>query len=481
MSHAATDPLLPRLARLGSFLRRFLDWLFAPTRKPAHWLVQGVILSASLALQWKLGQGFASQANQDMNASDQLAYLRLVERNVPAPWPAIIDGTRNPLFPWLLKPWYSPDRAQLFATAKTVSIIFGMIASAVLGCYFLLRLPLLPAVVLTLLGTYAVILPVSTVVGAEVVFYVAFFFLWVCFWRMLTTDRLLTYAAGGFICALAYLAKPSTQLLTLVFFLLSLAALRQGFSSDKLRRLLLASGVFLGCFLLPVLPRAWSAWQQYGDPFQSCSAYCFWTENWDEAHPRLGYYSRRRIAELPESQRPSMTNYWQNHTYAQMLGRMGDGVPVQAQNFFLPEKTLKLNRKPAKMTRLLIGARGAYPVALLCLTMSLALTARSAPEERDERCSRRALWWLSGLAFAVHFLAFAFYTPVSPGARFIMATYLPMLFALAIGIESLRNLKPRQWREGLYRITYLAMAIVLFSQILPLLQARVFGEVRGAF
>ena len=369
----------------------------------------------------------------------------------------------------------------MFATAKSVNIAFGMLASAVLGCYFLLRLPLLPAVLLTLLGTYAVILPVSTIVGAEVVFYVAFFFLWVCFWRMLTTGRLLTYGVGGFVGALAYLAKPSTQLLTLVFFLLSLAALWPGFSAAKVRRLLIGSGVFLGCFLLPVLPRAWYACEQYGDPFQSCSAYCFWTENWDEAHPRLGYYSKRRIGELPESQRPSLTNYWRQHTYAQMFGRLLDGVPVQARNFFLPEKTLKLNRKPSKITRLLIGLRGAYPVTLLCLTVILSLTARGPSETPDERRSRRMLWWLSGLAFAIHFLAFSFYVPVAPGARFIMATYLPVLFALALGIESLRKLFPPGWREAFSRLTYLAMSVALLRELVPLIHSTTFGEIRGAF
>ena len=481
MSHAVTDPLMSRLARLGSRLSRWLDWLFAPTRTPGHWLALAVILTTSLALQWKLGQGFATQANQDMNASDQLAYLRLVERNVTAPWPTVIDGTRNPLFPWLLKPWYSADREQLFATAKSVNLAFGMIASAVLGCYFLRRLPLLPAILLMLVATYAVILPVSTIVGAEVVFYVAFLFLWICYWRILATGRLRTYAAGGLACALTYLAKPSTQLLTLVFFLLSAVGLWLGGSSDKVRRLLIGSALFLGCFLLPVLPRAWYAWQKYGDPFQSCSAYCFWTENWDEAQPNLGYYSKRRIAELPENQRPSLTNYWQRHTYAQMLHRLLDGVPVQAQNFFLPEKTLKLNRRPSKITRLLIGARGAYPVTLLCLTVVLVLATRGVSEAPDERRSRRMLWWLSGLAFAIHFLAFSFYVPVAPGARFIMATYLPALFALAIGIESLRKRFPPGWREALYRITYIALAAVLLSQILPLIRATVFGEIRGAF
>ena len=477
MSRAVTDQITSRLTWLG----RPLDWLFSPTRTPGHWLLLAVVLAASLALQWQVGQGFASQTNQDINASDQLAYLRLVERNATAWWPTVIDGTRNPLFPWLLKPWLTPDRTQLFVTAKSVNIAFGMIASAALAGYFLRRLPLLPAIVLCLLGTYAVILPISTYVGAEVVFYLAFFFLWVHLWRILTDNRLRTYAAAGFVCALAYLAKPSTQLLALVFCLLSLAGLRHGFSAGKVRRLLAGGGLFLGCFLLPVLPRAWYAWQQYGDAFQSCSAYCFWTDNWDEAHPRLGYYSKRHITELPEQERPSLTNYWQQHTFAQMFVRLRDGVPVQAQNFFLPEKTIKLNRKPSRLIRLLIFARGAYPIALLCLAIVLAIATRHAAQSPDEQRSRRALWWLTGLGFAVHFLAFAFYTPLSPGARFIMAVYLPVIFALAAGLESLRSQLTHPWQEGLYRLTYLVMAATLVSQLVPLIHTTAFGEVRGAF
>ena len=164
-----------------------------------------------------------------------------------------------------------------------------------------------------------------------------------------------------------------------------------------------------------------------------------------------------------------------------MFHRVLDGAPVQAQNFFLPEKTLKLNRKPSKATRLLIGARGAYPVVLLCLTAALAITTGGASEASDERRSRRMLWWFSGLAFAIHFLAFSFYVPVAPGARFIMATYLPVLFALAMGVESLRKRFPPGWQETLYRMTYVALAAVLLGQILPLIRAATFGEIRGAF
>ena len=90
------------------------------------------------------------------------------------------------------------------------------------------------------------------------------------------------------------------------------------------------------------------------------------------------------------------------------------------------------------------------------------------------------LWWLSGLAFAVHFLAFSFYTPVAPGARFIMSTWLPVLFALATGIESMRQRDSRTWKEALYQCFYLVMTAALLRQLLLLWQATVFGEVRGA-
>ena len=462
-------------------LRRLPDWLFAPSRTRGHWLVLAVVLAASLALQWKVGHGFASQTNADMTTSDQAAYLHLARQNLHFWVPTVTDGARNPLFPWLLTPWYSPDEAQFFAAGKSVNVAFGMIASVVLGVYFLLRLPFLPSVVLTILGTYAVILPISVVVGAEVVFYPAFFFLWVCFCRLLAVDHLPTYAVGGLVCAIAYLAKPSTMLLTLAFFLLSTVRLRERWKARKLRGLIVGGSLFLVCFLLPVLPRASYARRNFGDPLQNASTYCFWTDSWEEAFAHLDFYSKRRIGELPESKRPSLGNYWRHHSVAQMADRLLRGIPTQARNFFLPEKKLSPKRKPSEKTTLLVSRRGAYPLALLGLTLVLCLRGRGVQESPEERRARLAWWTLSALAFALHFLAFAFYAPLAPGARFIMATYLPVLFALAVGVESLRKSESLRWREWLYRLTYAALAAALLSQILPLIRVTAFGEVRGAF
>ena len=72
------------------------------------------------------------------------------------------------------------------------------------------------------------------------------------------------------------------------------------------------------------------------------------------------------------------------------------------------------------------------------------------------------------------------YTPVAPGARFIMSTYLPVLFALAMSIESLRRCNSRDSGEVVYQCVYLVIAVAVLMQVFPLLQTTVFGEVRGA-
>ena len=467
--------------RAAGLLRSALAWLFSPRPKPAHWLVFGLVLAASLALQWRVGQGFVTQTNLDRKTCDQASYMRMTELNLNILLPTVTDGIRNPLFPWLLKPWYAQDREVFFPKAKTVNVVFGMIGSVVLGSYFLLRLPLLPAVFLTVLGTYAAILPISVLVGAEVVFYLTFFFLWICYCRLLAVDCLPTYAIGGFVCALAYLAKPSTLLLTLVFLLLSSLRLMKVWEARKLRRFTICGSLFLICFLLPVLPRACYSQQLFGDPFESISAYCFWKDSWDEAYPHLRYYSKRRIGELPESERPSLGNYWRSHSVQQMTDRMLEGIPAQARNFFLPENRIKSRKKPSPETRLLVPRRGAYPLALLSLTLILGFTGGKIADAPEQRRARLALWALSGVAFVLHFAAFSFYTPLASGARFIMGTYLPVIFALAAGLESLRKSFPPGWREALYRAAYLAMAIALFWNLLPLTHATVFGEVNGAF
>ncbi len=473
--------------KICRWLQASSDWMFPARWTRAHWLFTAVWLTLLLALEWKLGLAFANQTNLNFAASDQGAYLELAGRNRNHWWPTVTDGVRNPLFPWLLTPWFSPDTAQFFATAKRVNLGCAMAASLMLACFYLRLFPLLSALSMTTISALAVLLPIATFVGGEVIFYLAFFFLWVCCWRLLVENRLSMYACAGVICAIAYLAKPSVLLLLLVFALLCLARWCVVWqkpcesSAWSGQRLIMGSGLFVVCFLIPVLPRTWYAQAQFGDPFQNTAQYCFWAENWPQAYEHMGYFSKRAIGQLPPGEQPSAVNYWKQHTLAEMTDRLVSGMPQQANNFLSFDEFSKRRKKAQQRTRVILPFRGAYLFVLGGVTLGLAVSTRRAPEPCEIRRSRVALWLLTGLAFAAHFLAFSFYTPIAPGARLIMCAYLPVLFALAMGIETLRARSQQRWLEILYRGTYVAVAAALLSRMVFLSGATEFGDIRGAF
>ncbi len=140
-----------------------------------HWIVALLWLAALLALQWKLGQGFIAQANQNPLRFDQDAYMALAKANLPFVWPAYTDGIRTPLFPFLIKFWASDDNAQFFAVAKQANVCFGLAATALLALYFLWKLPLLPALNVGTISAL-IILPASVFVTAEAIYYALFSF-----------------------------------------------------------------------------------------------------------------------------------------------------------------------------------------------------------------------------------------------------------------------------------------------------------------
>jgi len=459
-----------------------MDWLFAKRWRPAHWVIAILWLAALLALQWTLGQGFITQANQDPTRFDQDAYLGLAKANLPFIWPAATDGIHTPLFPFLMKFWASDDNRQFFAAAKEANVGIGLVATALLALYFLWKLPLLPAMNV---GTVSalLILPASVFVNAEVLYYTAFFFFWVAGWRLLVGNPLRSYAFAGLLCAAAYLAEPSTLFLSLCLAALSIVRWIQVERSGTEditwtgRRFLLGAVVFYVSFLLPVLPKAYDMYQRAGDPFQNASEYCFWMDDWNECIPRLRDFSAHRIAELPPAERPSAENYWQQHTGDQIWNRLRDGMLTQTHNFLGAEKSWKDFWHPEPQLHIVLPLRGAYPAALLLGTLLLA--TQGATVKTRTVADRRMLWALTVLAFTIYFVAISFYTPIVGGDRLILALYIPVLFSLAMRIEYLREERTQGWQVGAVQIIHLLIAGQLAWHLVRLSMVTAFGDPHG--
>jgi len=464
--------------RLGALV----DWLFAKKWDLSHWIVAFLWLAALLALQWKLGQGFITQANLNPERFDQGAYLDLARSNVPFVWPAYTDGIRTPLFPFLIKSWASDDTAQFFAAAKLANVCFGLAATALLSFYSLWKLPLLPAMNVGTISAL-IILPASVFATAEVLYYTAFFFYWIVGWRLLVGNPLRNYALAGLLCAAAYLAKPATLILSACLVALSVVRwiqIERSGTEDITwigRRFLIGVVVFYISFLLPVLPKAFDMYRRAGDPFQNASTYCLWMDNWHQCVPLLRNFSARGVQQMRPDERPSPANYWKHHTRDQIWNRMADGIGKQTHNFLYAEKSLKSIFHPNPELRVVLRGRGIYPLALLLATLLLA--TQGAEGKSRTVADRRTLWALAALAFTTYFLATSFYTPIAGGARLILALYIPVLFSLAMGIEYLREERPHGWRVAAIQCIHLLIAAQLVWQVLSLSMATAFADPRG--
>ncbi|HSI14952.1 MAG TPA: hypothetical protein VK961_23065 [Chthoniobacter sp.] len=464
-----------------SRLREVVDWLFSREWRRSHWLVALIWIAALLTIQWRAGQGFITQANHDLTRHDQDAYLALARANLPFIWPAYADGIHAPLFPFLIKSWAGEDNAQFFTAAKEANVLFGMGATVLLAIYFLRKLPPLPAMNVGTISAL-IILPASAFVTPEVIYYTAFFFFWVVGWRLLVRNPLSAYALAGVLCAATYLAKPSTLLLSACLVALSLWRWKQVESSGTEdttwtgRRFLIGFVVSFLCFLIPVLPKAYDAYQRTGDPFENAAEYCVWMDDAAHCVPLLHDFPNHRFKEWPKAQQPSALNYWNHHSMGQIWARLSSGIVAQANNFLLGEKSVKSALRSYSHIRSVMPLRGAYPLALLLGTFLLA--TQSASGKSRTLTDRHMLWALAALGFTVHFLAISFYTPIVNGDRLILAVYIPVLFSLALGIEYLREERANGWRVEVVQVIHMLIAGHLAWSLIQLSLTGVFGEPR---
>lgn len=472
----------------ASWLGRVSAWLTPSRWTPAHWAVALLWVAAVLFIQWRLGTGFAAAANPDPTRNDQGAYLRMTADNLGYWWPTANDGIRNPLFPFLLKPWYSPDLQTFFHRAQLVNVWFGLLATAGIALFWLRRFPFLAGLNLTALTALVVTLPASSWVGAEAIFYLGFFFLWLLFAELLTRNPLKLYALAGLVAAFCYLAKPSITLLAGLFFAFSLLRAVQAWRTPTAddtwtpRRWLLGSVIFFAVLLVPTLPRAIYCAEKFGDPFQNTAQSCMWFDDWDTAYPQLSNLNPKHIDRLPADQRPTPANFFRRNSTAQVVERMKKGVDRQWHNFLLPEGDVAKGKKmQVPELRLPVRMRGAYLGALALFAIVLAVGNRGIPELPAHRTKRRAWLWLALGAFVLHFAAFSFYTPIAGGARFIMSLFLPVTAALAMAIETHREQCDATWRRWAYLGFQLLLAGLMLWHLGWLAGVKKFGEMRGAF
>lgn len=472
--------------RFREIVHATVAWLLAHPLRRSQWMALAAWLLALSAGMLALGEYIALKTNQDVSLYDQAAYLAVAEKNESAWWPAATDGIRNPLFPWLVAKTTSGDRAAVFPAALKLNVRCGAWLVILLGVWAGRRLPWLSAVLLVTVGGLGVVLPISTYVGTEVLFYGLFFAAWMLALDLFARLTLARCAIFGATLGLAYLAKPGVTLLCGVFIAVGLFRWWRGDEASGWNKVRPLVGAVLALAIAAVimLPRAREAAREFGDPLQNTAATCFWEENWDACYPKLGYLNPRLAHRVPPGEWPSPGRYFARNGVSGAWARLTKGMGEQLGNVLgADEKSVWFSRSPSakRPIRRLFPYRGLYLLPPLCLLATFGIAARKRPGLAP---IPQSVWFQAAFAVllvGVSFGAFSWYWVIAPGARFILALYLPLLASTFLAAEALRRRLATSWADVMTAGTGLVLLGLFLVHIGIIATHPFFDKVRGVF
>jgi len=474
--------------RVGELCRVVLGWTLRHPLGCGQWIVLGLWLLVLSGLAIWMGDLIASTTNLDPNLCDQGAYLRLVNANDGRAWPMVTDGIRNPLFPWLLAILNPGSGEALFSAGLRFNVRLGAMSILTLGAFAGTRLAWLPAMTFSAV-LFLVMLPISTYVGTEVLFYVFFFAAWVLAFRLFEGLTWLRCALFGAALALAYLAKPAVTMLVASFVVVGVCLwARSRRSSNTFGwngfRPLVGAALSLVIFSAMIAPRAVDAWHQFRDPLQNTAARCFWADDWEHCYPILGHLNPRFFDRIPSAQQPSMSRYFARHGWNGAAGRMLQGVRVQSANVFSPDrKNIWFDRSPSERhpVRRIFPYRGFLLIPLLVVIGVFAFALRREGRSLSESSSAPWQTAFGALLVSASFCAYSWYAVIAPGARFTMALYLPVMFSQMLIAESLRRRLSARWSDVVSAATWLALLAAPTAHIAIIAMHPHFAAMKGAF
>jgi hypothetical protein len=156
----------------------------------------------------------------------------------------------------------------------------------------------------------------------------------------------------------------------------------------------------------------------------------------------------------------------------------------QFENLVDPgKKSLLFSRPPSdkRPVKRIFPYRGwmLVPPALLVLALlPAALRTRTSQIFTPATVSQIAF---TILLLGVSFAAFGWYYPISPGARFVMALYLPALAILALVAENLRIRLDAVWSDRISRAVWTITLATFLAHMAIISRHPHFTEVRAAF
>jgi hypothetical protein len=354
--------------------------------------------------------------------SDQAAYLAYARQMRESSYNVVGIRNRMPVFPFLLSLIYRPGltETQSLERAQSFNVNLSILLLALVFLLFRKFFPDYHALALLVMTAFGVFLYRAGIVQGELLFYFLSFCAFVLLVRMLVAPRWWLAIPSGAAVGLAYLTKasmlPALAIWAAVFIAQTIWQF-YGRSTNRGREIWSRAGLLLlviGTFWIVVFPYVQTSKRLYGHYFYNVnSTFYMWCDSWPEAVAFTEVYSdpdRRRA--LQPDQIPSPAKYWREHSVQQIAQRLIGGVTTMCI-------------RSAKVT-------GYYKFILLFAIAGAVLAARRRTAAARFIADRGFAAIFCALFFFVYVLLYAWYGAIITDSRFILALFLPFIFAASI-------------------------------------------------
>ncbi len=394
----------------------------------------------------------AERVNLSKARGDQSGYLwdaQNVYKNWHGEQPPIVLGERNrmPVYAGFLALVWDPAQTndEFFEVGRRANIYLSLGLVVLLACVLVVGLPRHAAVNLTGVVTFGYFVYKAGYTQSELLFYFFFFLTFLGCWRLLVSapDRaaLGVAAATGAFAGVSHLTKAAMLPFIGIFLgifgvraLWQFASARRSAAGHATRGLAwqtLTAVVFTVAFLAVLWPYISTSKRVFGQYFYNvATTFCVWYDNWaqESVGTRL-HGDGVGWPTMPESELPSASRYWREHTIGQIAARVANGL----EDIVIRSYTTYGHFK--------------YLTLYLAMLAALALTCRAVLASMA-----RAHVWLAAFLTVygvVYLLAIAFYEPISGTgtARFFLAHMLPFFYT-ATRITTAQPLRDVRWTLG---------------------------------
>lgn len=366
--------------------------------------------------------------------NDQEDYMLFAKRLVATDYAYVGDGNRVQLYPLIQTVHYRPTVGMeaYFIDGKYLNIALAVVLLAGFFGIYLRFLPTLAALNLMLLTTFQLFVFRAAYFQAELLYYTLSFAAFVLMLVMLNRPSWVTAAALGVMAATAQLAKasflPALGLFILVYITKqSLMVWNNRHSPAAWGRFVGAIGqgaAALALFFAVLYPSLDQMKRAFGSHFYNVnSTFYIWYQDKAEvegANSTKAHGDSIGYPVLPEDQIPSWHSYLAETSPARFIDRMRWGGALAFQRHLIP------------------GSYGYSPYIFAYLGLLLAmLGAPSIHQSLRERLKKHAAVVFFTAAFMLGYITlYVFYMRISGGQRFHLALLMPLLFSLALAVNS---------------------------------------------